>query len=258
MELAFLSAVEQARLIRAGEASSVELVAAVPRTDRADRSRAERVRDRLRRRGARSGGSGGLDTRRRTLPRSSDRHQGPRRDRGHPDDVLVARLRRLRPGLRHGRRAPNPRRGIRDRRKDEHARVRHRRVHGVRPQRRDSQPLEHRPHARRIERRCGGGRFRRSRADRPCDGRRRLDPHPGVVLRPLRSEAVARTRLERAVRLPRGPLDRRADGTNGRGRGALPRRPRRLRARRSVVGSSTRAAVRGDDRRSRLLLSASR
>ena len=248
MELAFLSAVEQARLIRAGEASSVELVQlCLERIERIDPALNAFVTvcgdEALA--AARAADS---TPARRTLPRSSDRGQGPRRDRGHSDDVLVARVRRLRPGLRHGRRPPDPRRGIRDRREDEHARVRHRRVHGVRPQRGDSQPLEPRSHARRVERRCGSGRFRRPRADRPRDGWRRLDPHPGVVLRPLRSETVPRTCVERAVRHPRGPLDRRADGTNGRGRSALPRRARRLRARRSLVGSSTRAPVRGDDR----------
>ena len=49
---------------------------------------------------------------------------------------------------------------------------------------------------------------------------------------------------QRAVRLVRRPLDRRADRANGRGRRAPARRPRRLRAGRSVVGAATRAAVR--------------
>ena len=54
MELAFLSAVEQARLVRSGELSSTELVRALPRADRTARSGAELVRHGLRRRSARS------------------------------------------------------------------------------------------------------------------------------------------------------------------------------------------------------------
>ena len=209
----------------AGEASSVELVAAVPRTDRADRSVAERVRDRLRR-----GGASPAATR-------ADSTPGDAPFRGVPiavkDLAATAGIRTTYSSRAYADYVPDfdtaVVRRIRDAGfvivgKDEHARVRDRRVHGVRAQRVDSQPLEHRSHARRIERRRGGGRLRRPRADRARHRRRRLDPDPRVVLRPLRAEAVARTCLERPVRLVRGPLDRRADGAHRRGRSALPRR----------------------------------
>ena len=259
MELAFLSAVEQARLIRAGEASSVELVAAVPRTDRADRSCAERVRDRLRRRGAGSG-----EQWRTRHPRDAPFHGVPiavkdlaatagirttYSSRAYADyvpDFDTAVVRRIRDaGFVIVGKTNTPEFGtVAFTESDLNGATRN-------PWNTDLTPGGS----------SGGAAaavVRRSRADRPCHGWRRLDPHPGVVLRPLRSETVPRTCVERTVRLPRGPLDRRADGANGRGRSALPRRSRRLRARRSVVGSSTRATVRGDDRRSRLLLSASR
>ena len=67
MELAFLSAVEQARLVRTGEVSSTELVAALPRAHRSDRPRAELVRHGLRRGGARA--SARPSTRRRATHR---------------------------------------------------------------------------------------------------------------------------------------------------------------------------------------------
>ena len=113
MELAFLSAVEQARLVRSGEVSSTELVQlSLERIDAA-RPHAERVRHRLRRRGARRRGQHRLDARRRAVPRRSDRRQGPHSDRRHPHDLLVAGLRRVRPRLRHGRRPAHPRRRLR-------------------------------------------------------------------------------------------------------------------------------------------------
>jgi hypothetical protein len=86
---------------------------------------------------------------------------------------------------------------------------------------------------------------------RPRDRRRRLDPNSRLLLRPLRAEAVARARLERAVRIVRGPLDRRAADAIRRGRGTSPRRPRRLRAGRSLVGAASPGAVR--ERRPRSL-----
>ena len=143
MELAFLSAVEQARLVRGGEVSSVELVELyLDRIERLDpelnafvtvcADEALQPPRRPRR-----------DTRRRAVPRSPDRGQGSRRDRRHPDDVLLTRLRRLRPGLRHRGRATPPRGGLRDRREDEHAGVRHRRIHGVGAERGDPEPVEH-------------------------------------------------------------------------------------------------------------------
>ena len=62
------------------------------------------------------------------------------------------------------------------------------------------QPVEHRRDARRLV----GRRRRRGRGGRAAARarlrRRRLDSHPGLVLRSLRDEALARPRLARAVR----------------------------------------------------------
>ena len=74
-------------------------------------------------------------------------------------------------------------------RQDQHVGDRPDAVHGTRTVRRVPQPVESRSHARRLERRCGGGRRGRHRAARPCFRRRRLDPHSGVVLRAVRPEA---------------------------------------------------------------------
>ena len=54
---------------------------------------------------------------------------------------------------------------------------------------------------------------------------------PCVLLRTLRTEAIARAGIECAVHLARGPLYGRAAFEDGRGRGKPSRRPRRLRAR---------------------------
>ena len=87
-----------------------------------------------------------------------------------------------------------------------------------------------------------------SRADRARQRRRRIDPHPVVVLRPLRPEAVARARLERSLLLVRRPLDRRIARALRRGRRRLPRRGLRLRAGRPLVGPAARAPLRGGAR----------
>ena len=75
--------------------------------------------------------------------------------------------------------------------------------------------------------------------------RRRLDPHPGVVLRALRDQAVARARLPRAVRRAARSSCRRAGrsrSTRARRRG-VPRRDRGLRAGRRALGAAAGAAV---------------
>ncbi len=75
-------------------------------------------------------------------------------------------------------------------------------------------------------------------------GRRRLDPDPGLVLRPLRPEAVARARLAGAVRqrLARALAERADLGDRARCRG-LPRRRRRVRVGRRERPAAARAAV---------------
>ena len=77
---------------------------------------------------------------RRALPRRPDRNQGSGRDGRHPHDLLLSRVRRERPRLRHRRRATAPRRGLRHRRQDEHAGVRDGRLHRVRAQRHTRNP----------------------------------------------------------------------------------------------------------------------
>ena len=100
----------------------------------------------------------------------------------------------------------------------------------------------------RLERRRGCGARGGPRADRARQRRRRLDPHPVVVLRPLRAEAVARPRLERAVLLVRRAFDRRLAREVRRGRRRVPRRGLRLRAGRRLVGAAARAPLRGGAR----------
>ena len=250
MELAFLSAVEQARLVRSGEVSSTELVtSSLERIERLDPTLNAFVtvcgdealaaaRERR------------LDARRRAVPRRPDRRQGPR----------------ARPpaSARRTRRARTPTTS----RTSTRAVVRRIREAGfvivgktntpefgtVAFTESDLNGATRNPWN--TELTPGGSSGGAAAAvaaglvpDRPRHRRRRLDPHPRLVLRPLRAEALARTRLDRTVRHARGPLDRRSDDALGRGRGPSPRRPRRLRARRSVVGAAARATVRRDDAR---------
>ena len=126
--------------------------------------------------------------------------QGSERDCGRSHDVLVARVRRLRAVQRRGGRAPHQGGGIRRAREVEHARVRQHVRHRVGAERSLPQPVESGAHARRLVGRRGRGGGGRDDAARARLGRRRLDSHPCVVLRPLRHQAVARTRLPRAVR----------------------------------------------------------
>ena len=71
-------------------------------------------------------------------------------------------------------------------------------THRVGAVRRLPQPLEPRPLHRRLERRLGGGGGGRHRADRARQRRRRLDPHPRVLLRAGRPQADARPQSARA------------------------------------------------------------
>ena len=122
-------------------------------------------------------------------------------------------------------RAPAARRG-RDRgRQDDDARARAVAVHRVDHVGRHPQPVGHRPHAGRLERRLGGRGGGRARAGGGGRRRRRLDPHPRRVLRAVRAQAAHRARAARAARRRRRPLDllRRPDAL-GRGRGADVRR----------------------------------
>ena len=75
--------------------------------------------------------------------------------------------------------------------------------------------------------------------DRPRQRRRRLDPHPGRLLRPGRAEAEPRARLARARRRATSFLvQRRRAHPHGRRDRAAARRARRLRARRRHLGAA--------------------
>ena len=101
----------------------------LPRADRAARPRARRIRDGLRRAGARGCPPEGRRSRRDALPRRADRAQGSRHDGRDSHDVLQQALRGERPRLRSRPRREDPRRRLRRPRQDEHAGVRHDRVH---------------------------------------------------------------------------------------------------------------------------------
>jgi hypothetical protein len=85
-------------------------------------------------------------------------------------------------------------------------------------------------HAGRVERRRGCRPRRRAHAGRARNGRRGIDPHSRLVLRRLRAQAVARPRLGSAVHVSRGTLDRRTDLPDRPGRRRAARRPRGIRA----------------------------
>ena len=94
---------------------------------------------------------------------------------------------------------PAAARGGRDRRRqDQHARDGHPARDRARALRPGPQPVGHDAHDRRLlgrERRRGGLRHG---PGRPRERRRRLDPHPGLVLRPRRPQAEPRSRVARA------------------------------------------------------------
>ena len=94
MELAFLSAVEQARLVRSGEVVVRRARPALARTDRAARPDAERVRHRLRRGSARHGA------------RASTRHPATRRSAAFRSRSRTSP--RPQASARPTRRAPTP------------------------------------------------------------------------------------------------------------------------------------------------------
>ena len=168
-----------------------------------------RSRTPARRRTARRGAVHGTSP-----PRRADRAQGPRHDRRHPDDVLLSGVRDERPRLRPRARRPDSRRRVRHPRQDEHARVRDHRLHRLAAERSCRTPWDLSAERGRLERRRSGGRRGRARADRAGLGRRRLDPHPRLVLRPLRVQGLARPGLERAVRAGHRARHRRAAGAD--------------------------------------------
>ena len=83
------------------------------------------------------------------------------------------------------------------------------------------EPVGHDPLAGRVERRRVGRGDRRHVARRARHRRRRLDPHPRLLLRDLRAEAGPRPRLARSVRRPRRLLDERPADPHGADAAAL-------------------------------------
>ena len=90
--------------------------------------------------------------------------------------------------------------GPRERRQDEHGRVRDGLVHGALGLRADAQPLGSGPRARRIQRRLGCGGCGRHGPDLPRHRHGRFDPPAGRTLRRRRAQAHVR----RGVALRRG------------------------------------------------------
>ena len=197
------------------------------------------------RRRAREGGR----ARRVAVPRRPDRAQGPRHDGRDPHDLLLPGVRRERARLRPRARRPDPRRRLRRPRQDEHARVRNDRLHRLAAERPLPDAVGPPPERRRLERRRSGGRRGRARRDRAGLRRGRLDPHPRLVLRPLRDQGLTRPRLERAVRPRHRARHRRAARADDARRRGVPRPRHRLRVGRSVPGRPARAALRRGDRR---------
>ena len=225
---------------------------------RTDRARACRCRDR-------SGGAGQWDPQRdrdrdvrarardravphrgRNLRRGAVPREGlPRRGRGR----ALHRGKRVpeRPCTGRGQRvgAPLPRRGPRVHRQDEHPGVRNRTDHRAAAVRPDPQPVGYRANLGRLQRRRGGGGLGPRGADGARQRRRRLDPHPRVVLRAGGPEAEPgpgppRPPLRRSVLGPRQRA--RSDAQRARhrraarcGRGSGGRRPVLPRAARAVV-----------------------
>ncbi len=204
--------------------------------DAAARARARR---RHRRRGAR-----------RRRPRAAGgrahRREGARVGRGLAGDARVGRARRSGRGDRRQRGVAPPRRRRGDHRPHDRVGARHRELHEHAAARRHPQPVEPRAHARRLVGRLG----RRGRGG-PVPGlhrrrRRRLDPHPVLVLRAVRHEGHVRPHRarSRSVQLVAEP-GARADGALRARRRPLPRRHVGPHAHRPDVAAGTGRAVRG-------------
>ena len=184
--------------------------------------------------GDRGGGGGHARRRAGAAARRAGIDQGSVRREGPADDEGLAALQgphRRRLGVlreaadRCRRRAP---------RQDEHAGVRLHPDDREPHLRRHEQSLGSDAHAGRIERRRGGGRRGGPRPDRAEQRRRRLDPHPRVVLRRLRHQADVRPHPAQARRLDDDDASR-PDDAHRRRLGAGARRDVRSRARRPVL-----------------------
>ena len=188
-DLARLDATAQAELVRDGEADPGRAGRSRDRADRGDQRRDQRGDPPALRGGA---GGGSRRAARRALQGRALPAQGPRRGlrrpAAPPRHELPQGTRFPRPG-RHLPGAALPRRRAGHDRQDELPRAGHPADHRAARLRRDAQPLGPRAHAGRLERRlCRRGR-RRDGADGARQRRRRLDPHPGLQLRPRRPQA---------------------------------------------------------------------
>ena len=128
--------------------------------------------------------------------------------------------------------------GLRRRRIDDPARVGHPAVDQHQALRADAQPVGPDAHERRLLGRLGDGRRGRHGADRPRQRRRRLDAHPGRLLRPRRPQAPAQPHLAGAGDGRELPGRRRRAHADGRRHRSRPRPARRHRDRRRVVGAA--------------------
>ena len=125
----------------------------------------------------------------RPAPRPARPHKGPERDEGRPHHARLPRLQGRRPRRgRHHRRAGEGRRRHHHR-QDQHPGVRAPGHHGEHDRGALPQPLERRPHARRLQRRRGRGRRSGAVPHRHRQRRRGQHSHPRFLLRHLRHQA---------------------------------------------------------------------
>ena len=234
MELAFLPATEQARLVREGQVSPVELVELylerIARLD-PDLGSYVTVRGEEALAEARTKADEPAEAPFHGVPislKDLDTTAGIRTT--FSSHAFAIERPRLRPRPRH----PAEGSRVRDPGQDEHARVRDDRVHGLPAQRPVPHALGPDPERRRLQRRRRRGGRGRSLRDRAGLGRRRLDPDSRVVLRGLRLQGLARARLERAVRARDRARHDRPARPHRRRRRRLSRRRLRLRVGRSV------------------------
>ena len=235
-ELAFLTATEQADLVRRGEVTSDELVELYLGADRAARPGAERLRHRLRASfdEPRDGPFRGVPLPIKDLNETAGIRTtfSSRAFADYVPDFDVAVVRRLKDaGFVVLGKTNTPELGI--------TAVTESELNGA-----CRNPWDTVADARRVERRGRGGGRGRDVAGGARERRRRLDPHPGVVLRAVRDQARPRPRLAGAVGRARGLLDQRPADPDGARRCRASRRDGRLRDRRSVVGPAARAPVR--------------
>ncbi len=202
-DLCYLPAVEQARLLRDGKVSAVELLEAhltqIERFNPAVNAIVTLVPELARERAAAADRALAAGRGHRDSPRPADRPQGPRADGGHSNDARLADLRGLgaRGVVAVRRTRSGGRRG--HARQDEHARVRRRLADLQRGVRRHPEPLRPDEDLRRLERRRRRGARVRHGPARGRERHGRLAAQPGLVLQRRRLSAVSRAGADLAV-----------------------------------------------------------